>query len=68
MRKRKYTVEFLTDDDWAPYEPACWFHCPIAELIKFNEHCRCLDAYKKEGLDLCPLTSKFKEVENTEVQ
>ena len=53
---KKHTLEFTTPDDWKPMiVPACWTECPFACLTKLGHECRAREAYRKDGLVICPV-------------
>lgn len=53
---KKHTLEFTTPDDWKPMiEPVCWAECPFACLTELGHECRAREAYRKNGLMICPV-------------
>ena len=53
---KKHTLEFTTPDDWKPMtDAACWTECPFARLTKLGHECRAREAYRKDGLVICPV-------------
>jgi len=53
---REHILKFETSDDWKPMtEAACWTECPFACLTKLSHECRAREAYRKDGLVICPV-------------
>lgn len=53
---REHILKFETPDDWRPMtEAACWTECPFACLTKLGHECRAREAYRKDGLVICPV-------------
>ena len=53
---REHILKFETPDDWKPMtEAACWTECPFACLTKLGHECRAREAYRKDGLVICPV-------------
>ena len=53
---REHMLKFESPDDWRPMtEAACWTECPFACLTKLGHECRAREAYRKDGLVICPV-------------
>lgn len=53
---KKHILKFETPDDWRPMtEATCWTGCPFACLTKLGHECRAREAYRKDGLVICPV-------------